>query len=145
MTKDIVNLINRKLKEMEENLIFLKEGSYSITKDNLKEDIIRYWGIERGIQILIELVIDISNIIISANNVEKPNTYRQTIMKLSKIGVIPKDFAIDLSKMVGYRNILVHDYAKIDEEIILDILNSKLDDFANYIDNVKKWLKENYS
>ena len=44
-------------------------------------------------------------------------------MELSKIGVIPKDFAIDLSKMVGFRNILVHDYAKIDEEIILDILN----------------------
>lgn len=145
MTKDIVNLINRKLKEMEENLIFLKEGSCGITKDNLKDNIIKYWGIERGIQILIELVIDISNIIISANNVEKPNTYRQTIMELSKIGVIPKNFAIDLSKMVGYRNILVHDYAKIDEEIILDILNSKLDDFANYIDNVKKWLKENYS
>lgn len=47
--------------------------------------------------------------------------------------------------MVGYRNILVHDYVKIDEEIILDILSYKLDDFVNYIDYVKSWLRENYS
>lgn len=72
MTEDLVGLIKGKLIDMEGNLIFLKQVSNDITEDNLKEDMIRYWGIERGIQILIESIIDISNILISANNIEKP-------------------------------------------------------------------------
>lgn len=143
MTKDIISLVNKKLREMEQNLIFLKQASYEITKDNLKEDIIKYWGIERGIQILIEAVIDIANILISSNDIEKPLTYRDTILELSKIGVISKSFAEELSKMVGFRNILVHDYARIDEKIVLEILDTKLDDFVKYINYIRKWLKEN--
>lgn len=145
MTKDIINLINEKLREMEQNLIFLKQASYEITKDNLKDDIIRYWGIERGLQILIETVIDIANIIISISNVEKPLTYRDSILELSKIGVIPKTFSEELSKMAGFRNILVHDYAKVNEKIILEVLDKKLDDFIEYINYINKWLNENYS
>ena len=144
MTKDIISLIDEKLREMEQNLIFLKQVSYEITKDNLKDDIVRYWGIERGLQILIESVIDIANIIISISNVEKPLTYRETILELFKIGIIPKTFAEELSKMAGFRNILVHDYAKVDEEIILEVLDEKLDDFIEYIKYINKWLKENY-
>lgn len=72
MTEDLVGLIKGKLIDMKGNLIFLKQVSNDITEDNLKEDMIRYWGIERGIQILIESIIDISNILISANNIEKP-------------------------------------------------------------------------
>ncbi|SHD76677.1 type VII toxin-antitoxin system HepT family RNase toxin [Schnuerera ultunensis] len=144
MTKDIISLINEKLREMEKNLIFLKQVSQEISKDNIKDDIIRYWGIERGLQILIELVIDSANIIISSTDIEKPPTYRKTILKLSKIDVIPKKFAEELSKMAGFRNILVHDYAEVDEDIILEILENKLDDFLKYINYINKWLKENY-
>lgn len=144
MTKDIIGLLNQKLREIEQNLIFLKQVSYEITKENLKDDIIRYWGIERGLEILIQSVIDIANIIISSNNIEKPLTYRDTILELSKIKILPKSFAEELSKMAGFRNILVHDYAEVDEEIILEVLDKKLDDFIEYISYINKWLKENY-
>ena len=60
LTKDIISLINRKFKELEQNLIYLKQVSYGISKENIKEDIIKYWGIERGIQICIEIVLDIA-------------------------------------------------------------------------------------
>lgn len=144
MTKDIVSLINRKLKELEQNLLFLKQVSLEINKDNLKEDIIRYWGIERGIHICIESVLDMANIIISSAEVERPSTYRETILALSKLDIIPEKHGKELSKMVGFRNILVHDYTTIDESIILDILNNRIDDFIKYSNYIDKWLKENY-
>lgn len=144
MTKDIISLINKKFKELEQNLLFLKQASFEINKDNLKEDIIRYWGIERGIHICIETVIDIANILISSAEVERPSTYRETILMLSKLDIIPEKHAKELSKMVGFRNILVHDYTKIDESIILDILINRIDDFIKYSNYVNKWLKENY-
>ncbi|NLJ78850.1 MAG: DUF86 domain-containing protein [Tissierellia bacterium] len=145
MTGDIASLIDGKVREMEQNLIFLKQVSIGVTMDNLKEDIIRYWGIERGIQILIETVIDIANIIISANNIEKPHTYRESILELAKLDILPREFTEELSKMVGFRNILVHDYTNVDEEIILNVLHTRLDDFIRYMEYIDRWLKENYS
>ncbi len=129
---------------MEKNLIYLKKASWGITKENIKDDIIKYWGIERGLQILIEIVLDIANIIISSTDLEKPPTYRETILTLSQINILPKEFADEISKMAGFRNILVHDYAEVDEDIILELLKNKLDDFIQFIDYINKWLKDSY-
>ena len=46
MTKDIATIIKRKLQELEQNLLYLKQISYEINIDNLRSDMIRYWGIE---------------------------------------------------------------------------------------------------
>lgn len=49
MTRNVLETINSKIKELQKNLILLKSVSLNINKDNLKEDMIKYWGIERGI------------------------------------------------------------------------------------------------
>lgn len=144
MTKDIVEVIQRKLKELEQTLLFLKQESLNIDDDNIKSDMIRYWGIERGIQISIENIIDIANVIISVSEKEKPNTYRETMVLLSEIGIVSKTFSKKLSNMVGFRNILVHDYTKIDTEVIIDILKNGLEDFITFTVHVNQWLKKNY-
>lgn len=41
MTKDVHDVITGKLKELENNLVFLKQASFSISKENLKKDTIR--------------------------------------------------------------------------------------------------------
>lgn len=99
------------------------------------------WDIKLVIQ---AFKIDVANILVSTIDTERPSTYRETILRLSKLGIIPDKFAKDLSKMIGFRNILVHDYIKIDEDIILEILNKKLDDFIKYLNFINKWLEENY-
>ena len=126
------------------DISILEMGQSAHCHMRVKEDMIKYWGIERGIQICIECVIDIGNILISVTDNDKPSTYRETMITLSHIDVIPKKFSEKLSKMVGFRNILVHDYTKIDEDMIIYILKNELDDFVKYMDYVDKWLKENY-
>ncbi|WKV08549.1 DUF86 domain-containing protein [Thermoanaerobacterium sp. CMT5567-10] len=144
MTKSILETINNKIKELQKNLILLKSVAQDVSEENIKVDMIKYWGIERGIQISIECVIDIANIIISALGIEKPDTYKESILALSKVGVLPQTFARNVSNMVSFRNILVHDYMKVEEKIIVDILKNHLDDFVKYIDYINKWIDENY-
>lgn len=143
MTKDIADVIKRKLKELEQNLIYLKRISYDINSGNLKSDMIRYWGIERGIQICIECIIDIANIIISVSGQEKPDTYREIMLKMSDLEVVSVNFSKRLANMAGFRNILVHDYTKIDAEVILNILKNDINDFIKYTVEVNKWMKNN--
>lgn len=144
MTKNIVDLINNKIKELQKNLLLLKQVSYDVNKDNLKQDMLKYWGIERGLQICVECVIDISNIIISTTDLDKPDSYRETILTLYRLNIFPEKFAKQIVGMASFRNILVHDYLRVDEDIIIDVLKNKLDDFVKFINYVQKWLNENY-
>ncbi|CCJ33512.1 type VII toxin-antitoxin system HepT family RNase toxin [Caloramator australicus] len=144
MTRNIVDLINFKIRELQKNLLHLKQVSLEVNKENLKEDIIRYWGIERGIHICVECVLDIANIIISSLGLERPDSYRETILTLYKQGVIPEQFAKQIVGMASFRNILVHDYTRVDEDIILDVLKNRLDDFAVFAQYITKWLEENH-
>lgn len=144
MTKNILVTIEVKMKELQKNLILLKTVAININEENLKEDMIRYWGIERGVQISIECVLDISNIIISTLDIEKPDTYRECILILSKEGIIPKKFAKEIANMVSFRNILVHDYMRVEEKIMVDILKTHLDDFVKFMNYINNWIGKNY-
>ncbi|WP_078695240.1 type VII toxin-antitoxin system HepT family RNase toxin [Caloramator quimbayensis] len=144
MTRNIIDLINLKIKELQKNLLHLEQVSKVVNKENLKEDIIRYWGIERGLHISVECVLDISNIIISSLGLERPESYRETILTLYKQGIIPEKFAKQISGMASFRNILVHDYTRLDEDVVLDILKNRLNDFSVFIKYINKYLEENY-
>lgn len=144
MTKSVLEIIQLKIKELQKNLILLKSVSANINEENLKEDMIKYWGIERGLQISIECIIDISNIIISSLDMEKPDTYRESILFLEKEKILPKKFVMEIANMISFRNILVHDYMRIDEKIMIDILRNRLEDFVKYINYINTWLEKEY-
>jgi len=40
-------------------------------------------------------------------------------------------------KMVGFRNILAHDYAEINYDIVYDVLQNKLPDIEEFIQQIK--------
>jgi len=144
MTKSILETIEIKMKELQKNLILLKSVALNISEENLKDDMIRYWGIERGVQISIECVLDISNIIISTMDIEKPDTYRECILILGKEDILPKKMAKEIANMVSFRNILVHDYMKVDEKIMVSILKNHLDDFAKFMNYINNWIGRKY-
>ena len=52
-----------------------------------------------------------------------------------------KAFQQSLEKMAKFRNIVVHDYDRVDEEIVIGILRKNLDDFTKYKDAVVKLIK----
>lgn len=143
MTGDMKEIVMLKINELQKNIILLKSSAISIDRNNLKQDIIKYWGLERGLQISIECVIDIANVLLSYLDVEKPDTYRETILKLADIKVLPEEFSKQIANMVSFRNILVHDYMKIDEDVLIDVLKNHLDDFVKYIKYINRWIETN--
>jgi len=144
MTKNLLENIQAKINVLHQNLTLLKIASADITQSNLKVDMIKYWGIERGLQISIECIIDIANIIISSLDVQKPDTYKESILELAKHNIIPVKFSENIANMVSFRNIIVHDYMKFDEKIMVDILKNNLDDFIKFSDYISKWMSKNY-
>jgi uncharacterized protein YutE (UPF0331/DUF86 family) len=87
---------------------------------------------ELNLQRAVKACIDLANVIISKEGLGLPNSYRQSFEILSKFGVISGDLESKMSKMVGFRNISVHDDENIKPEIVKSIVQNHLQDFEKF-------------
>ena len=80
-----------------------------------------------------EASIDLAMHRIAAERLGIPQTSRDAFDILANHRLITKSTAVAMKNMVGFRNIAVHDYQRIQMEIIQAILTSHLSDFSGYL------------
>jgi len=132
-------LILFKLQELERYLTQLKKHQ-GVTADHLDNSLDQAWIIQHGLQLSIQLVLDIGNhILAGAGN--PAQDYSSIFDKLAQIDVIPAEFAESIKSMAGLRNILVHEYTEIDMEKLADLLNNRLGDFSKFAVYVMNYLE----
>ena len=132
-------LITAKLSKLREYQKFLKELQTSSLDDFVSDFKIR-GAVERYLQVSIECIVDIGNEIISALQLQRPERYRDIPHILAKAKIIPKTFAETVASMIGFRNLLVHDYASINQNLVYEFLQTKLPDFETFTKHIAKWL-----
>lgn len=90
--------------------------------------------VERTLHLAIETCMDVAEHIVADRRLRVPETGGATFEILAEAGVLPRDLGTSLARMVGFRNILVHDYARLDPEIVLKALRADLQDFERFRD-----------
>lgn len=136
-------LVLYKLQELDRYLTQLKKHQ-GVKADTLDNNLDRAWIIQHGLQLSIQVILDIGNhILAGAGNPAKD--YSEIFEKLGQIDVIPADFAESIKNMAGLRNILVHEYADLDLEKLVDALNNRLDDFNKFSVHVMEYLEKDQS
>ena len=71
-----------------------------------------------------------------------PESDETIIDNLIKNKIIKKDMGETLKSMKGFRNILVHRYGRINDEIAYNIIKEHLQDFYTFIETIEKNIKE---
>ena len=132
-------LIGRKLAEMETYLSQIREFS-KVSVSGYRKDWRTQRIVERTLQILIELCIDIANHLISDRGMRLPTGYADTFMVLMENKVIGKGLFKKMEKVARFRNVVVHQYESIDPTIVVSILRNDLPDFVKYKKTVIKFL-----
>lgn len=97
--------------------------------------------IERTLQLAIECCLDIGNHFIADNNWREPLSNKDVFVVLEENQVISSPLLHNLAKMAQFRNILVHDYARIDPDIIYNVLKNDIADFKGFIQEINEALK----
>jgi len=133
-------LILRKLAELEEYLGQVKEYA-NVNIEQYSRDWKVQRIVERTLQMMIEICVDIAGHIISDKGYRVPVTYADTFRVLYENSILNKDLFETMGKMAKFRNIIVHHYDKVDTEIVVGILRKDLDDFSAYKDAIIKILK----
>ena len=81
----------------------------------------------------INIIIDIAIHIVTDNNLGKPDTFRDAFTILEKEKFLSSDEANIYRSMVGLRNILAHEYLKVNKEMIYEVLQNRVVDMQKFI------------
>jgi len=128
-----------KLKVLEENIHYLRTFKESHSLDDVLRDKMLEWAIRYGIFESIQIVIDVSCALCAEYNLGNPKNYRECIEFLVKYNYIDSSIGDELVKIIGLRNLLVHEYIKINIEKLFSLLGG-LETFAEFIKQIKEKL-----
>jgi len=133
-------LILRKIAELE--IYFQQVSEFrAISLKEYQEDWKVQRIIERTLQMMIETCTDIAGHIISDCKYRLPKNYADVFKVLEENGTLDESLCDTMQQMAKFRNIVVHDYDKVDVEIVIGILRKRLGDFNRFKETIVKNIK----
>ena len=124
-------VLESKLRFLREYMGDLKEYRDISLKDYLSRKKDQRF-LERTLHLACECCIDIAAHIISRQGFREPKDNKDLFAILFENKIISENVCNTMIRMAKFRNIIVHDYARIEPEIVLGILKRDIDDFKNF-------------
>lgn len=127
-----VEVIKRRLNQLSSSLNKIERfkdlSLEAFLQDDIVQDVVEY-----NLFIAINMMIDISTHIVVDNNIGNPETLGESFSILNKEKYLSDDQTKIYRNMVGLRNVLSHEYLKIDKNIIYDIMQNNLIHIKKFI------------
>ena len=143
----MTSLTRQKILEKLENLREHLKYLYQLRQEAKDEktflaDFHLFGNTERYLQLSIQSIIDIAHLIIIDLGLKRPEDNYEAISILFEKKIIPENLSQKLTKMVGLRNILVHEYGKIDRKKVFRILTGSLEDLEAFKKQIISFLNK---
>lgn len=127
-----------KVDELDGYLYELQSISPEDFKDYQRTEIKR--SCERLLQLSVECVIDICKIFVSNLKLGLPSEENDLFEKMESERIITEEMNVILKEMKGFRNILVHEYAVVDDEIVYAVIKTRMGDFKMFKKQIIEWM-----
>lgn len=129
--------IVRRLTFLEEYCSDLDEARQNINREKFQDKVVRRY-IERTLHMAIEACLDIANHIVSYEGYREPVDNKDIFQVLFEQKILDERLTENLKKMAQFRNVIVHDYIRIQPEIVYAILQKNLGDILEFANLVKE-------
>lgn len=135
-----IKVIENKISSAKKYLRILQRYK-GYNKEEIENNIDIKGAVERYLYLAVQATIDLAEAVISYKGFRKPTTMSESFDILNEERIIPVKLTDKLVRMVGFRNILTHDYEKIDYEIVYDVLQKGIKDIESFLKKVEAKLK----
>lgn len=108
-----------------------------ILKSDLDCQDIIVLNLERAVQVCV----DLASYIIADLEVKTPMSMADCFRQLHESKVITESTVEKMIKSVGFRNVAVHEYSKVDWDIVFAIAKHQLSDFKRYAREIVDWME----
>lgn len=116
-------------------------GKYRGTDaEALGRDMSLRWIVERGLLAAAGLVFDVADHVLAADFSEFPDSYGASLVALRDRQVISAALFERMSGLGHVRNVLAHDYVKVDLELLARHLEEALSLFPDFAAEIDAWL-----
>ena len=102
------------------------------SQEVFEKDFIRQDAIAINLQRAMEIAIDMANALIKEKKLGLPKESRESFALLERARIIPADLSKKLQGMIGFRNILVHEYQKLELSVMIDVIENRLGDLVDF-------------
>ena len=113
-------LVERIVADIKGNINELRSAD-DISWEVYKTDMRSRRFVERTLHILVEAIIDVGQHIISDDKLREPISYRDTFAVLAENKIIRTENLKTYEKMAAFRNLIVHYYERIDDEVVFGV------------------------
>lgn len=96
-------------------------------------------AVERDLQVAVEIVIDVCQRILSLEKEPPAPTSADALARCVVMGILSDQPAY--RRMAGFRNFLLHRYEQVDLEILVDMVNRRLEDFERFSQEIMTYVK----
>ena len=109
------------------------------TLEDLIQDIDTQDIIALNLERSVQLCVDIANHVLSSLDDAPAMSMAESFERLSEKKIIPNELAKNFKKAVGFRNLSVHAYYKIDWHLVWNILEGDLKDLVRFLECVQSF------
>ena len=131
-------VVENKLSAIQKYLTVLKRYTRYSRKE-LEHTIDIRGAVERYLYLTVQSVIDCAEAVIALKHFRKPTSLSETFYILNEHGVLTDNQTEVFVKMSGFRNVIAHDYEKIDYDIVYDVLHTKRKDITLFVKTIKRY------
>lgn len=90
-------------------------------------------AIERYLYLACQSASDLADAYIAHKKFRKPTSLRESFYILNEEEIINHDLMAKMVKMTGFRNLIAHDYGKIDYSYVYRIIHNDIKDIEKFI------------
>jgi len=128
-----------RLAQLESNVNRLEAIERDYKPDDLSSSNLLEWAVRYGLIESIQIVIDTACGLCNKNNLGSPRNYGDCLRLLQEFKYLPPELAGTLIRIVGLRNLLIHEYVAIDNARLYGFL-SELSVFRDYAKAIHQFL-----
>lgn len=119
------HVVAARLERFTENLQLLRKVK-EFDVETFCSDPFLYGAAERNLHLALETLLDVGNHVIAERGCRKPETYADILDILAEQQVIDRELHARLAGMAAFRNLLVHDYLRLDRRRVYQIIQEQL-------------------
>lgn len=114
------------------------QEEYAEDVQNLVANQTKQDAIILNLQRACETAIDLAMYVVSQRKLGVPQDSRDAFSLLQTAGILPADLVQRMQRMVGFRNVAIHEYARLNLDVVRTIITKQLDDFRTFSSTIVK-------
>ncbi|WP_380681476.1 type VII toxin-antitoxin system HepT family RNase toxin [Salinigranum sp. GCM10025319] len=135
-------VVSVKLEQIEQYHGELTEKRETLSRRELLSNTTEQRAVERMFENAIQACADLAQHVATREFGFDGTTSKDAIRVLHREGVIDEETADTLVAAIGFRNVLAHEYGRIDYEEVYETLRTGLGVYDTYSQQIARWVRE---